>query len=284
MRKGLILEGGAMRGLFTAGVLDVFMENGIEFDGMIGVSAGACFGCNYKSKQAGRTLRYNKKYCRDKRYCSLRSLVFTGDMYGADFCYYKIPNELDIFDNDAFMKNPTEFYLVCTDLENGKPVYKKMSSLEGKNVEWIRASASMPLAAKIVEIEGKKLLDGGIGDSVPVKYFEKIGYDRNVVVLTQPEGYVKKPNKIMPIVKRVYKKYPRFIKAMQNRHNEYNKTTEYISKCEKEGNLFVIRPEAALPVKHVTHDPEIIQRLYELGRNTAEQRLEKVKEYLSFGN
>ena len=207
MKKVLILEGGAMRGLFTAGVIDVMMENGIEYDGLVGVSAGACFGCNYQSGQIGRTLRYNKKYCTDSRYCSWRSLIFTGDMYGADFCYKKIPLELDLFDDDAYNKNPMEFHLVCTDVVTGKPVYRKMDDLQGENVEWIRASASMPLAARIVEIEGMKLLDGGVSDSIPVKYFEDLGFNKNVVVLTQPEGYVKSHNSLMPLLKIKYRKY-----------------------------------------------------------------------------
>ncbi len=281
MKKGLVLEGGAMRGLFTAGVLDVLMENAVEFDGVVGVSAGACFGCNYKSGQIGRTLRYNLKFCKDKRYCSFRSLVFTGDMYGADFCYYKIPNELDLFDNEAYKKHPAEFHLVCTDIVTGKPVYRKMDSLEGKEVEWIRASASMPLAAKIVEIEGQKLLDGGVSDSVPVKYFESLGFNRNVVVLTQPEGYVKLPNKLMPLARVVYKKYPALLKAMETRHEVYNATTEYIAREEKAGRLFVIRPDEDLPVSHVSHNPQKLQSAYNTGRRVMEKRIKELLAYLS---
>ena len=281
MKKGLILEGGAMRGLFTAGVIDVLMENNIVFDGLVGVSAGACFGCNYKSGQIGRTLRYNLKYCKDKRYCSFRSLLFTGDMYGADFCYRKIPEELDIFDNEAYMKNPMEFHLVCTDVVTGEAVYRKMESLEGRSVEWIRASASMPLAARIVEIEGKKLLDGGVSDSIPVKYFESLGYERNVVVLTQPEGYVKSPNKVMGVAKRVYRKYPELLKVMKNRHTVYNATTQYIAQGEKEGRLFVIRPDVDLPVGHVSHNPQKLQQAYNTGRRVMENKLKELKAFIS---
>ena len=281
MKSGLILEGGAMRGLFTAGVIDVLMENSIEFDGIIGVSAGACFGCNYKSGQIGRTLHYNLKYCRDKRYCSFRSLLFTGDMYGADFCYRKIPCELDVFDNDAYMKNPMEFHLVCTDVVTGEAVYRKMESLEGDEVEWIRASASMPLAAKIVEIEGRKLLDGGVADSIPVKYFESLGYNRNVVVLTQPEGYIKSRNRVMTIAKGVYKKYPGLIKAMEKRHLVYNATTKYIAGEEAAGRLFVIRPDRDLPVGHISHNPEKLQSTYNTGRRIMEKRIGELKKYLN---
>ena len=281
MKKGLILEGGAMRGLFTAGVIDVMMENGITYDGLVGVSAGAAFGCNYKSGQIGRTLRYNKKYCKDSRYCSFRSLVFTGDMYGADFCYRKIPLELDLFDNDAYLKNPMEFHIVCTDIESGKALYRKMESLEGENVDWIRASASMPLVSRIVEIEGKKLLDGGVTDSIPVKYFEELGYNKNVVVLTQPKGYVKHKNSLMPVIKHIYRKYPALVKAIAVRHEEYNKTTSYVAEKEAAGQLFVIRPEEELAIGHISHKPEELQQVYDAGRKTMEKQLDNLKKYLS---
>lgn len=281
MKKGLILEGGAMRGVFTAGVIDVMMENGICYDGIVGVSAGACFGCNYKSGQNGRTIRYNKKYCRDSRYCSFRSLVFTGDIFGAEFCYNKLPNELDVFDNEAYMKNPAEFHIVCTDVTTGKAVYRKMESLEGDEVQWVRASASMPLVSRIVEIEGKKLLDGGVADSIPLRYFQGLGYEKNVVVLTQPKGYVKSPNKMLPFIKRKYKKYPGFVEAVSKRHEVYNATTAYIAEQEAEGKIFVIRPEKELPVGHITHKPELLQEVYDTGRKTMEKRLESLCEYLS---
>ena len=189
MKKGLILEGGAMRGMFTAGVIDVMMENGIEFDGAIGVSAGAAFGCNYKSRQIGRAIRYNMRFCNDPRYCGLRTLLKTGDLYSKDFCYKEVPLKHDIFDFETFRNNPMEFYVVCTDVETGKPVYKKCDNFDNNNFEWIRASASMPIVSNIVEIDGTKLLDGGVADSIPIRYFESIGYDKNVVILTQPRGY-----------------------------------------------------------------------------------------------
>ena len=192
-----------MRGMFTAGVTDVMMENGITFSGAIGVSAGAAFGCNYKSNQPGRAIRYNMRFSKDPRYCSFRSLLKTGDMFGADFCYREIPDKLDLYDYDEFERNPMEFYAVVTDVITGEPVYKKLNSCRGDEMKWLRASASMPLASKIVEVDGYKLLDGGIADSVPVKYFESIGYEKNVVILTQPEGYVKGENKLIPLMKLV---------------------------------------------------------------------------------
>lgn len=277
---GLVLEGGAMRGMFTAGVLDVLMENDVKFDGIIGVSAGATFGCNYISGQIGRTIRYNKKYCKDKRYCSFRSLIRTGDLYGADFCYNKLPNELDPFDNDAFRENDTEFYIVCTDIETGKPVYKKYDVDDPDCLLWMRASASMPLASRIVEVGGRKLLDGGMSDSVPIREFQKMGYSKCVVVLTQPYDYVKKKNSTLPLISLVYKKYPELIKVMANRHNMYNKTTQYIKEQEKSGNILVIRPEKTLPVNHVEHNADNLEIAYQLGRQAGENNLDRIKSFI----
>ena len=280
-KKGLILEGGAMRGLFTAGVMDVLMENGIEFDGAIGVSAGAAFGVNYKSKQIGRVVRYNTKFCRDKRYCGLRVLLKTGDIYSTDFCYGEVPLVHDIFDFDAFEKNPMEFYVVATDVETGKAVYHKYEGLADHGFDWIRASASMPLVSQIVDIDGQKLLDGGIADSIPVQYFESIGYTKNIAVLTRRAGYQKKKNRAMPIIKLKYRKYPEFVKTTANRHNVYNDTLAYIAEKEKRGELFVIRPECDLPVSRVEKNPENLKEAYEIGRRTAQKKLNEIKMFLN---
>lgn len=278
--NGLVLEGGAMRGMFTAGVLDVFMENNIEFDGAVGVSAGATFGCSFKSRQIGRTIRYNVDYCRDWRYCSVRSLIFTGDMFGADFCYRKLSDELDVFDIEAFNKNPMKFYVVCTDIETGKPVYRDMENATRDDCEWYRASASLPIAARIVELEGKKFLDGGLVDSIPLKFMQGKGYDKNVVILTQPRDYVKKPESAIPLIKRLYKKYPKLIEAVANRHNMYNGTLEYIKCEEKKGNTLVISPETDLGIGHVEHKAENLKRVYEIGRKTGEKYIEEIKKFL----
>lgn len=280
MRKGLILEGGALRGLFSAGVMDVMMENGIGFDGLIGVSAGAAFGCNYKSQQPGRVIRYNKRYAHDWRYCSVRSLLMTGDIFGAEFDYHTLPNELDKFDVDVFDKSPMEFYAVCTDLNTGEPVYKLLMHHGYEFNEWIRASASMPLASRIVEVEDRKLLDGGIADSIPLKFFEQQGYDKNVVVLTQPEGFVKKPNPLMPLIRLQLHRYPKFLKAAAERHIMYNAETEYVLQQEKAGSAFVIRPESVLPIKHITHDPDLMQKVYEDGRRVMLSRLTELKTFI----
>ena len=207
MKKGLVLEGGAMRGLFSAGVIDVLMENGVTFDGVIGVSAGACFGCNIKSHQPGRVIRYNKAMAHEWRYASLRSLLTTGDYFGGDFCYHYLPWHIDVFDKHSYDNDSSEFWCVCTDVETGEPVYEKFDTVNDEMLEYIRASASMPVVSKVVEVKGKKLLDGGISDSIPLKFFQRQGYERNIVVLTQPEGYVKTRNRLLPLMKPFMRKY-----------------------------------------------------------------------------
>ena len=280
MKKGLILEGGAMRGLFTAGVMDVFMENNIRFDGAVGVSAGAAFGCNYKSGQIGRAMRYNIKYCRDKRYCGLRSLIKTGNIYNTDFCYGEIPLELDVFDFDAYEKNPMEFHVVCTDIETGRAVYHIYTGQAAHGFDWIRASASMPIVSRIVEIDGRKLLDGGISDSIPVRYFEGIGYDRSVAILTQPKGFRKEKNRMLPMIRMKYREYPKLVEAMENRHIMYNEESDYAAKEEADGKLLIIRPEESLPVSRVERNPEKLRLAYEIGRTTAIKKLNAVRDYL----
>jgi len=280
MKKGLVLEGGAMRGLFTAGIIDVLMEEGIEFDGVIGVSAGACFGCNYKSGQIGRTIRYNLKYCKDPRMAGIRSLLFTGDIYGAEFCYRDIPKKLDVFDTEAFIASPMEFHVVATDLNTGKPVYHKCVDGGDNDLDWIRASASMPLVSRIVEADGMLLLDGGISDSIPLKYYQSIGYEKNLVILTRPQNYVKGPNKLMPLMNLRLRRFPNFLKTMANRHNDYNEAIRYIRKEEQKGTTFVLCPDEELPISRVEHDPERIQNVYNIGREVAYRNLEKIKDFL----
>lgn len=280
MKKGLILEGGSMRGLFTCGIIDVFLENGITFDGAVGVSAGAVFGCNLKSKQHGRALRYNKMFCKDKRYASFKNFITTGDVYGAQFCYHDIPERLDVFDTDVFASNPMEFFVVATDVETGRPVYHRCKDGLEDDIQWMRASASMPLASKIVEIGERKLLDGGISDSIPVKFMERQGYDRNVVILTQPIDYVKEKNSMLPIARVVYRKFPNFFKSMATRHLRYNRTTAYIREKEEAGELFVIRPPEELRIGSVERNPEKLERVYEIGRRTGLDILDEIKAWL----
>ena len=279
MKKGLVLEGGAMRGLFTSGIIDVMMEAGIEPDGLIGVSAGAAFGCNYKSRQPGRAIRYNKRYARDKRYCSWLSWLKTGDLYNAEFGYHIIPKLYDVFDDKVFEQNPMAFYVVCTDVETGLPLYKKLEECTPLTYDWIRASASMPLASKVVELEGRKVLDGGVADSIPLKYFESIGYDRNVVILSQPEGYVKEHNRLMPLMRIALRKYPKMIEALDQRHIMYNRQLDDVRQAEREGRCIVIRPDGKLPIGHISHVPEEMQRVYDLGRDAGLRNIDRLKEF-----
>lgn len=280
MKKGLVLEGGAMRGMFTAGILDVFMENDIDFDGAVGVSAGAVFGCNYKSRQIGRSIRYNKKYCTDDRYVSLKSWITTGDLYGAEFSYHTLPKELDVFDTDTFSKSPMEFYVVCTDMLTGRAVYHKCTDGGENDIQWMRASASLPFAARPVEVAGRVLSDGGTSDSIPVKFMEYKGYDKLVVILTRPKGYVKHQTRMMPVMKKVLRRYPKFLSTMSRRYIKYNKTLEYIEQQEKLGRLFVIRPDADLAIGKVCRKPDELERVYQIGREKGLSELERIKKYI----
>lgn len=281
MKKGLVMEGGALRGMFTAGVIDVMMENGIEFDGAIGVSAGAAFGCNYKSRQIGRAIRYNKRFCNDKRYSGWGSWIKTGDFFNVDFDYYVVPRTIDIFDTETFENNPMEFYVVATDALSGKSVYKKIEKGDDYDLLWIRASVSMPFLSRVVDIDGGKYSDGGTADSIPLKYFEEIGYDRNIVVLTQPLGFKKEKNKFIPLFKMALRKYPNLVKALETRHEMYNETIEYIGNKEVKGEILVLRPEAPLNIKPDEKDANELERVYQEGRKTALKRIEEIKAFLN---
>ena len=280
MKTGLILEGGAMRGMYTAGVLDVMMENNIWVDGAVGVSAGAVFGCNYKSKQIGRTIRYNKKYGRDPRYAGFHSLLKTGDYFGTEFCYHEIPEKLDPFDTETFEKNPVEFYVVGTDVTTGKAVYHKCTNGKDKDLEWFRASASMPLLSNIVEVDGYRLLDGGIADSIPIEWFRSIGYERNIVILTRDKTYRKKKNKMIPLFKTVLHKYLEVARAMKQRHVIYNQELLQVEEQEKCGKALVIRPSEPITISRTENDPEKLEEVYQLGRKDGLANLEKMRTFI----
>lgn len=280
MRTGLVLEGGAMRGMFTAGVCDVLMENGIDFDGCVGVSAGAAFGCNFKSKQIGRVIRYNTKYCKDKRYCSVRSLIKTGDIFGAEFCYHTIPDKLDKFDIETYNNSNIEFYVVCTDVYTGKPVYQLCNKVTDDTYEWFRASASMPMVSKPVKVGGRTMLDGGMSDSIPLEFMVNKGFEKNVVILTQPRDFTKEKASAMGLMRFSLRKYPNMIKCIENRHEMYNKQREYVFEQEKLGSAFIICPEEKLPIGRIEHDAEVLKKVYNIGRSVAEKNLDKLKEFL----
>lgn len=281
MKKGLVLEGGGHRGIFTAGILDVFLENNISFDGVIGVSAGAVHGASFLSKQKGRSLRYALKYCNDKRYMGIGSLLKTGDYFNVDFCYYLLPQVLDPFDNDTFENQTSEYFTVSTDVETGEAVYHQCKTLRNDYIKWIVASASMPLVARIVDIEGQKLLDGGVADSIPEAAFRKMGYTKNVVILTQPKGYEKKSNSMLPLIKRIYRKFPNFVKAVENRHLIYNQEIKDLEELEKSGDVLILRPKTDLVASRTERNPKKMQDSYNQGRLLALEEIEKVKAFLN---
>ena len=280
MKTGLVLEGGAMRGLFTAGITDVMMEHSLFPDGIIGVSAGAAFGCNLKSGQIGRSIRYNLRFARDPRYCSIPSLLLTGNLYGAKFCYHRLPEKLDVFDTEAFMKSPIEFYVTCTDVLTGKPVYQRIERADYDDLEWMRASASMPLVSKIVKTGGYQMLDGGIADSIPLRYFQNIGFERNIVILTQPRGYTKSKNGLLPVMRAVYRKYPNLLATIEHRHEHYNETLAYLAEEEQRGNILLLCPDEKLPIDRVDHNPDNLRAVYDIGRAYGEKHLEEIRNFL----
>ncbi len=280
MKTGLVLEGGGMRGLFTAGVIDVMMEQGIRFDGIVGVSAGATFGCNYKSHQPGRVLRYNVRFKDDPRYMGLRSLLRTGDLVGAEFSYHTMPRELDVFDAGTFNSDPTEFHVVCTDVGTGEPVYHRIDVADEEAFDWIRASASMPLVSRPVSLEGRLLLDGGISDSIPLRYFQGQGFLRNVVILTQPKGFFKRKTKLMPLFHLFMRRYPAIVRAMSRRHLMYNDELSYLAEQEQQGDILLIYPQDALPIGRTEQDEAKMRRIYAMGRQKAEEMLPQIKDFL----
>lgn len=279
MKTGLVLEGGGVRGIYTAGVLDVFSEEGLRFDGVIGVSAGAIHGCSYLSGQKGRSLRYYKNYVSDPRFMSIQSLIKTGDLVGVDFCYHELPDKLDIYDHDAFLRNPTPFYVTVTNVDTGEAEYLRITDMRGQ-IDLLRASASLPYCSRVVEIDGKKYLDGGCTDAIPLERFRQMGYRRNVVVLTRPADYRKSPQ-LRAMTLLFYRRYPKFAAALAQRHIRYNQTLEQLRALEKAGEIFVIRPAQALEVGRLETDPEKVQQVYDHGRADAVKAMEDLKNWLN---
>ena len=277
--KGLVLEGGGFRGMYTCGVIDVFMENGICFDEVVGVSAGAAFGCNIKSKQIGRALRYNKRFCQDSRYSGLKSFIKTGDLYNKEFAYGIVPTILDPFDTKTFRENPLKFTVVCTDIHTGNPVYHEIQNGDATDIEWIRASASIPIVSKPVKLDGYELLDGGVSDSIPVNWMLERS-DKTVIVLTRDKSYHKEPMKYIHLLKKAFKEYPNLQKALENRYIVYNKTLDEIEQLEREGKVFVIRPSKPISCAMIEKDPNHLQEIYDIGRQDALHYLVDLKKYL----
>ena len=277
----LILEGGAMRGLYSAGVLDVFMENDINADVVYGVSAGALFGLNFKSRQIGRALRYNLKYANEKNYMGLYSLFTTGDIMNKDFCFKKLVYELDKLDFETYKNNPVDFYAVVTNLKTGKPEYIKIDDAQ-KDLEYFRASGSMPFVSKPVGINGNLYLDGAIADAVPFKKVLETNCEKIIVILTRPSGYRKKKS-YLPY-KLFYRKFPNLVEVAKNYYKEYNETMDLIEKYESENKIIVLRPSEYIKMKRIEKDITKLQRIYDLGVSDCKKILDKIKAYTADKN
>lgn len=279
IQAGLVLEGGGMRGIYTAGILDFFLEKELQFASCYGVSAGAAHLASYMSGQKGRALKVSIDYLDDKDYCSPHSLFKTGDLFGVDMCYNRIPNELNLYDYDAFGKYPGRGYAVVTNIETGRPEYIELKDMY-QDITAIRASASLPLVSRNVEIGGKKYLDGGISDSIPIRRSIKDGNKKNVIILTQPYGYRKKSSSQISLIRAKYKKYPRLVEDMEKRHIRYNKTLKLIEKEEAEGRAFVFRPEPLVKISRIEKDVKKMKVLYLQGYYDASVNYDLMKKFL----
>lgn len=277
-KTAFVLEGGAMRGLYSAGVLDVFMKNNISTDAIFGVSAGALFGINFKSKQIGRAIRYNLNYAHEKNYMGLYSLFTTGNIMNKDFCFNKLVYELDKFDFETFDNSPIDFFAVVTNVETGNAEYIKITNGE-KGLEALRASGSMPFVSKCVEVNGSKYLDGAISDPIPLQKALDEGYEKIVVVLTRPENYSKHKEQLPYNL--FYRKYPNFIKTASYQFEKYNKTLALIKKYENEGKIVVLRPSKDLKIARVEKNLKKLRAIHQLGVDDCYSNLNKIKEYLN---
>ena len=279
MKIGLVMEGGAMRGLFTAGVIDVLMENQITFDGAIGVSAGAAFGCNFKSRQIGRVIRYNTKYCRDPRYGSFRSLLKTGDIYSKEFAYGELPNVLDPFDTKAFSENPMEFYVVATEAETGQARYFDKAHIRQDDYNIMKASSALPFACKPYPIGGTVYYDGALGDPVPIEKAFQLGCDRVVLLLTKPVNVLRSPKKDEKVAACIRRAYPAAAQKLCQRAQRYNESVALARMRARQGKVLIVAPEDTCGVDTLTKDKQALRRLYEMGYADGK----KITDYLSKG-
>lgn len=280
-QAGLILEGGGMKGIYTAGVLDFFMDQEIMFSDCYGVSAGACHLCNFLSGQRGRSYRISVNYLDMKQYCGAWSLLTTGDIFGVDMSYNLIPNYLDPYDYEAFKKYEGKAWAVVTDIKTGKPAYLPLKDIR-EDITAVRASSSLPLVSRNVEIDGELYLDGGISDPIPVRKSVRDGNKKNVVIMTKEEGFVRQPvGAELALIKARYLRYPKVCELMRERHLSYNATVQYIEEKQKAGELFVIRPKVKSGVGRIEKDKEKMTALYEEGYRDAEACYLELLEYIS---
>ncbi len=276
---GLILEGGGMKGVYTSGVLDCFLEENLEFSSCYGVSAGASNLCSFISKQKTRAYHIMVDYLDDKDYCSKRSLLTTGDLFNVEMCYDLIPNVLNPFDYHTFEQYEGKAYAVVTNIETGKAEYMRLKNMKEDTIA-VRASCSLPLISRNVMIQGKPYLDGGISDSIPLEKSMLDGNLKNVVILTKEEGYIRQPSKHLEVLKLRYLKYPKVYELMKERHIMYQKTLTLLEQQVINGNAFVIRPKHKSPVNRIEHDPFKLKKLYEEGYEDAKNCMEELKAFL----
>ena len=281
-QAGLVLEGGGMKGVYTAGVLDFFLDKGIEFSSIYGVSAGACHMCSYISKQKKRAFNVNVDYLDTGKYCGVKSLFTTGDLFNVETCYHLIPEYLDPYDHEAFGRYQGKAYSVVTNIETGKPEYLRIKDMKA-DIDKIRASASLPLVSRKVEIDGHYYLDGGISDAIPLRKSIKDGNQRNIVVMTKEEGFVRRPTEQLGVFKLRYLAYPKIYELMKERHLMYNATLKYIEEQQASGGAFVIRPKQASKVGRIEKDEQKLEALYEEGYRDAEECFEEMMNYLESG-
>ncbi len=280
-QAGLVLEGGGMKGIYTAGVLDFFLDKGIDFSSIYGVSAGAVHMCSFLSKQKGRARDVDVDYLGIGGYCGVRSLLTTGDLFNVKFCYELIPDYLNPYDHETFNRYEGKAYAVVTNIETGCPEYFRIRDAK-KDLVAVRASASLPLVSRNVKIGKGLYLDGGISDPIPIRKSIMDGNRKNVVIMTKETDYVRKPDSDanLALIKMRYLKYPKIYELMAKRHNSYNDTLEYMKKLEAEGGAFVIRPSVKSDVGRIEKDKDKMLKLYEIGYEDAKNQYEALIAYL----
>ncbi len=279
MKTALVLEGGAMRGIYTCGVLDAFIDKNIKFDYVIGVSAGAAFGSSYISWQRGRNIEIYEKYSNDKRYVSWQNLIKEGSLFGLKFVYEDIPKIHIPFDFDAYHKNPARFISVVTNVKTGQPEYFDKDP-QDVNLDIFKASCALPMFSPMIKIKDNLYLDGGMSDPIPFEKPLKDGYDKVVVILTQDKSYRKNKQKLLSLMKIKYKNYPQVYKVMEKRHLLYNNQLDKLNELEKEGKAIVIRPEKPVDFKRIETDIEKLRKLYHQGEYDGFTLEEKIKEFI----
>lgn len=280
LRAGLVLEGGGMRGMYTTGVLEFFLEKNLIFENCYGVSAGACQLCSYISGQPKRGYHAVMDYVNDKRYCSFWNLISTGDLFSAKMCYDTIPNQLLPYDYEKAASYPGNAYAVVTNIESGEPEYLPLRELH-HDITAVQASASLPLLSRNVKYEGKLYLDGGVADAIPIHHAIASGNSKNIVVLTKPVGYVRKKSSHLGLIKLAYRKYPKVYELMAKRHITYNDTMQFLEKEEKEGRIFVLRPQEPDDIGRLEKDITKLEALYQKGYEDAKANYDKMMSYLN---